>query len=222
MPSFSLALASLGRFLLDLVLPAACVLCSSSEDDLCAACFDSSTGVPSVEVLGPLRLVTSGADPTHVVPILRRLKDRGQTRLARPLGRWLSSAIAEATAGSGHAAHEVVLVVPPSPWSSWRKRGFHPVSLMLRRAGLVPVPALVNRRRRFDQRKLTAQQRALNLSGAFRARAPLAGLTVLIVDDVVTTGSTILEAQRALEAAGARVLGAVALARVPLWRDTAN
>ena len=222
MPSNTRIFARLGRFLLDLLLPAECVVCSSDEDDLCAACCASVAGVPVVEHLGELRLVTSGAKPDQVVRILRRLKDRGQTRLARPLGLWLEIAITEATAGLGLPAREVALVVPPSPWSSWRKRGFHPVPLMLRRAGLVALPVLTNGHSRFDQRKLTAQQRALNLAGVFRSRIPLSGIRVLVVDDVVTTGSTILEARRALEAAGAVVVGAVALARVPLRRDSAN
>jgi len=61
------------------------------------------------------------------------------------------------------------------------------------------------------------QERRRSLDGAFCARsASVAGRRVLVVDDVVTTGSTIHEAARALVDAGATRVAALALARTPL------
>jgi predicted amidophosphoribosyltransferase len=62
-----------------------------------------------------------------------------------------------------------------------------------------------------DQAGLTSAQRAAYLRGALRAvGAP--GLPVVVVDDVVTTGATLVEAARALGAQGHQVLGAAVVA----------
>ena len=76
-------------------------------------------------------------------------------------------------------------------------------------------------RRTRDQRELDRDQRARNVAGSMRAsETARAGLEVVIVDDVVTTGATIDEAARALRAAGFRPVCAIALAATPGRRDT--
>ncbi len=67
-----------------------------------------------------------------------------------------------------------------------------------------------------DQSQLNSQQRNRNIAGAFSATLNLAKATdsgnigpLIIVDDLVTTGSTLAEAIRALRAAGFPVIGAV-------------
>jgi predicted amidophosphoribosyltransferase len=65
-----------------------------------------------------------------------------------------------------------------------------------------------------DQVGLNAAQRQTNLAGAFGARKIISG-TVLLVDDVVTTGATLNSAARALRFAGAQRILAVALCGTP-------
>jgi len=74
----------------------------------------------------------------------------------------------------------------------------------------------VQRRGVQDQAGLGAAARSANLDGALRVRrrhrALPAGAVAVLVDDVVTTGSTLTEAARALEAAGVVLLGAATVA----------
>jgi len=86
----------------------------------------------------------------------------------------------------------------------------------LRRDG---VPAAVQRPLRTrtrvrDQAGLSAAERVANLDGAFVCARPAApgDRPVVVVDDVLTTGATAREAQRALEVAGHRVIGVATIA----------
>ena len=65
-----------------------------------------------------------------------------------------------------------------------------------------------------DQVGLDARQRQANLSGAFTARHRLSG-TVVLVDDVTTTGATLTNAAKALRIAGAQSIFAIALCDSP-------
>ena len=67
-------------------------------------------------------------------------------------------------------------------------------------------------RRVADQSGLDAAGRSANLAGALRASSDLSGVPVVVVDDVVTTGATLVEAARALRDAGALVRGAAVVA----------
>jgi predicted amidophosphoribosyltransferase len=109
----------------------------------------------------------------------------------------------------------VHLVTVPSSRAAFRERGFTPVALLLSHAGLRTERALTARRQAADQAGLSAASRAANRVGWLAARGWVAGEPVLLVDDILTTGATLLEASRALREAGAVVLGAAVLARTP-------
>lgn len=128
---------------------------------------------------------------------------------------------------------EVVHVVPvPASASARRRRGGDPVGDLAGRAvasvrgpppgdgsWLVVTRCLHHVRRVADQSRLSRTQRRENLHGALAVRprhAPLlAGATVVLVDDVVTTGATLGEAARALRAAGVAHVTAVTVAATP-------
>ena len=88
--------------------------------------------------------------------------------------------------------------------------------LLLRRAGLRGARVLRRTRQTRDQADLTEAERWRNVSNCLRsANGNLVGRRFVIIDDVLTTGATLFEACRALEAAGAEVVGAATLAYTP-------
>lgn len=116
------------------------------------------------------------------------------------------------------------VVAVPHHWTD-RLRGRHnaaeTIGLVLARRLLVPYAGSILRktRRTPPQTSLLPSQRRKNLRQAFRSRGRFpAGVTVLLVDDVLTTGTTAHEAARQLIAAGVERVVVAALAR-GLGRD---
>jgi predicted amidophosphoribosyltransferase len=87
--------------------------------------------------------------------------------------------------------------------------------MLLARAGLRVTPVFAPARAHRAQKSLSVADRRSNLDGAFRLRRPVVGRRFLLVDDVVTTGATLLEAARTLREGGADVLGAATVATTP-------
>lgn len=164
-------------------------------------------------------------------------KEHGVLGLAAPLGRVLSDVVADLVADlrgcpktcpegcpEGCPAGPVLLVPVPSRRAVVRRRGHDPLlrvtreaAARLRRHGTDASVGrlLVSARRVRDQSALDSAERAANLAGSMRPRPGAGGrrtdptALVVVVDDVLTTGATAREAQRALEGVGVRV-GAVA------------
>ncbi|PYS04580.1 MAG: hypothetical protein DMG15_08510 [Acidobacteria bacterium] len=111
------------------------------------------------------------------------------------------------------------LVIPvPLHRSRERERGFNQAELIATRLGLPMASRLVRRKKDTpSQTGLTRNERKRNLSGAFEVRQKMSG-TVIVVDDVYTTGSTMNEIARALKRAGADRVEVLTVARVPSYR----
>jgi predicted amidophosphoribosyltransferase len=145
-------------------------------------------------------------------------KERGRRDLAGPLGALLGRAVHATLADRGPPAGGVPVLVPvPSARSAAAARGGDHVLRLARHAGpacgVRPVRgALALTRAVRDSAGLSTGERATNLSGAFAARSAPPRLAAIIVDDIVTTGSTLREARGALESAGWSVLGAAVVA----------
>ena len=96
------------------------------------------------------------------------------------------------------------LVVPvPIHWSRHCERGFNQSLLLASGFERCDLKALKRIRRTRQQVGLTPEQRLSNLKDAFRAGENARGKTVLLIDDVITSGGTARECAKALKAAGA-------------------
>lgn len=189
---------------LGLIFPTWCAGCDEVDVVLCDRCLALVQAHPQRRAL-PGGLEVHSALEFEGVParVLRALKEDGRTGLARPLGQAL------AATWPYRDAH----VVPvPGSRASIRRRGYVPTELLVRRAGLRSVRLLRCVRSTHDQRGLGRDERTANVAGSLVATPDAAGAVVVIVDDVVTTGATLIEAARALREGGAQVLGAVTVA----------
>lgn len=217
------------------LLPATCVLCGAaghSNLNLCrgcradlrpitGACRQCGAPLPSGEVCGEcLRRpppFTTAVVPWHYAPPLDRLiqdlKFGARLTLAGTLGHLLADAV-EARAG---VRPQWLVPVPLHP-SRLRQRGFNQAlelaRPLARRLGL-PVATTTCQRIRATavQSVLHAGERRRNMRGAFQVNWPNPPTRVAIVDDVLSTGSTVAELARALRRAGVAEIQVWALAR---------
>jgi ComF family protein len=117
-------------------------------------------------------------------------------------------------------AKDADLIAPvPLHWTRLWTRGYNQAGwLALAIANGLAKPyaplALIRKRRTPSQNGLSASGRSRNVEGAFSVGQDVAGKTVLLVDDVYTTGATLNACAKALLKAGAARVDGVALARV--------
>ncbi|MFQ3587979.1 MAG: phosphoribosyltransferase family protein [Fimbriimonadaceae bacterium] len=140
---------------------------------------------------------------------VRRLKYDRVTSLARPMAAHVRRVAAECSLDGAD------LVVPvPIHWSRRFHRGFNQSELLCREFPVDRVrPGAVARvRPTRPQASLSPAERRRNLAGAFVADRAIEGASVLLIDDVVTSGTTLSECARACREAGAASVSAVAFA----------
>jgi ComF family protein len=204
-----------GTFL-DAAFPASCPGCGAEGEVICDSCrraLETRGGLPPGVPMGlpaplPLPLVQlewcapfTGA----VRAALHGLKYGGERRLAEPIGRAMAARWRETGAGGD------LLVPVPIHAARARERGYDQAVLLAsvaaRELGLPWLPALRRARHTTPQFELGRRARRANVAGAFElaevAGPAVRGRWVVLVDDVVTTGSTLGACARVLYDSGA-------------------
>ncbi len=205
------------RGFLDFLYRPRCVCCTAPATTLCDVCREALVEVrPDAGPPLPLPVMVPWEFGGSLATAIRRLKFTGKTHVARDLAPLWAPLLAAAYAASVNP----VIVPIPLHWRRRFARGFDQTWLLARhacRAADLPAPCALLRRVRHapPQSTLPAPMRRDNLRGAFCVTSPqrVVGRTVLLVDDVVTTGSTLAAAAAPLLAAGARQVIGVTLAR---------
>ncbi|HYR88657.1 MAG TPA: ComF family protein [Terriglobia bacterium] len=146
---------------------------------------------------------------THTLrEIIHHLKYAERVSLAGSLGDILKGCLDHEPFSGG------VVVPVPLHRRRERERGFNQAELIAARLGGPMERGLLRRRKDTpSQTGLSRSERKRNLAGAFEVRGSVAG-TVILVDDVYTTGSTVNEIARTLKRAGAQRVEVLTVARV--------
>lgn len=197
--------------LLDALFSSRCAGCQEAGAQLCRRCRFTLAAAPSVRVAGPADLAVRAALPYDGLArqLVIGLKYRNRRAMANVLAAQLVSRL---------GVSEVDLVTwAPTSQRRAGERGFDQAELIARSVARqigVPCQRVLYRVHggRAEQAQ-TGRSRVERLLGpTFRARPVPAGLHVLVVDDVVTTGATLRAAGRALLDGGIAEVSLVAVA----------
>ena len=194
------------------ILPPFCAKCSEpfsgaiDQEFTCANCshraLEFDAAISAYRSRGIIRVV------------MLKFKYGGQLHLRHPLGRWLLQALADDRIRD--RTFDIIVPVPLHP-ARLRERGFNQAELLARilsaKIGVRMQPALERIRYTTTQTAFDRVERMENLRDAFRLRKNIGDSRVLLVDDVLTTGSTLSECARILRKAGAQSVHAVTAAR---------
>ncbi len=210
-----------------LALPQRCELCASGSGtdlvcDACArdlpwlagACPVCALPTPDGSTCGRCLSRPPAFDATiaafsygfPVDRLIHALKYQGRL----PLAEWCADAILSRRAHCDTVADPLprVLIALPLAIERQRERGYNQAQEIARtlgsRTGIPCLPlALFRVRATPPQAALPWAERAKNVRGAFECEMSLAGLSIVLVDDVMTTGASLAEAARTLKTAGA-------------------
>lgn len=213
---------------LDLLYPPKCPFCGKVQETrgICPACRKALPWTEGDQGLKTLPGGTICAAPLWYEDLARegllRFKFQGAAAAAEPLGELIAQCAAERFSG----AFDVVTWVPVSR-RRLRKRGYDQARLLAESAcrlwDTTPVPLLCKTVHNPAQSGLreSAARRA-NVLGVYAPAAPerTAGKRILLVDDICTTGATLMECARVLREAGAEDVICAAVALTPLEKGT--
>ena len=235
-PTLQTAVRGLAQSVLDLLLPLHCVGCRKEGGVLCAVCiedlrpleppFCDTCAQPNVigqcqwclehpAMIDGIRAPYLFEGPLRET--VHRLKYRGWRAAAPVLGGLLAGYLEQHKFPA--QATDPVLVPVPLHSRRLRSRGYNQSYLLAKETGkLVDLPVrqdLVTRVKDSPPQVEVrgGEHRRANVAGSFEAAARAEGLSILLVDDVATTGSTLMACAAALKEAGAASVWGLVLAR---------
>jgi ComF family protein len=206
--------------ILSLLFPEHCRGCRISGTALCAVCLN--TIAPAAAIMDRNTMAFFDYGNPIVQNAIWELKYHRKSAAAKVLALQAAKNISEDIASllQSASAMPIVLVPVPQHYTKTFSRGFNQSTVIAQwlQKGL---PSATVHHSMLDKKYATAAQakshgrseRQKNLHNSMECRATLDHNTLyIVVDDVITTGSTVHEASRALGAAGARHICAIALA----------
>lgn len=205
---------------IDLLFPPRCAGCGRVDARWCERCQDELDAV-AVDVSGhrlpPLVFIAStGTHEGKLQQAVHALKYAGAPELTAPLSARLLAAVEQT-----HLAQRVDVIIPvPLHASRQRERGYNQSERLADYLSqILNIPcnpsALLRWRATPPQVGLNREQRQTNMRDAFRAAAPLSG-SVLLIDDVFTTGATLQACAQAAREAGAAAVYGLTVSAAPL------
>ena len=216
---------SLSHALLDLFFPPRCPICGrftkSPPHTPCAKCQAAEFWIPEDRSVcyGAAfeRCVCLGWYQGQLKESIRRFKFLHHPEYAKTYGPLLAQAVMKHLAGK----FDCVTWMPVSP-TTLKSRGYDQARLLAEATAeslhMPAVPLLVKTGYNVPQSSLTdGRMRSSNVSGVYTVPLPseAAGQRVLLIDDILTTGSTLNEGARTLRASGVRSVSAAVVCRTP-------
>lgn len=204
------------RHAVDLVLPVRCLGCAQRAVAWCEPCRTNALDLHVREHESGLRTVAAATYDGDVREAILGYKERGRRDVLAALG-WLLDAAIEAAAVD---LNNPVLVPMPSTLAAVRRRGGdHMLRLVRSLDSDATIVRALGARSAADSADLSATGRRVARGQAMYARRGAAELLlerdVLLVDDIVTSGSTLEKAAELLGAVGARAVRGAVVAQTP-------
>ena len=204
---------NLREAIFDVIAPYDCLLCSAEGTLVCSWCWPEllAESVQKIEVTGlsSCRVVTPYQGGARA--LVRRMKIDAQRQACFLIARAMHESAPQLPLA-------VCITSVPTAMARIRERGFDHSALIAkefaRLRGLAYRP-LLTRHGRTKQAGATKVQRARQIQGVYlpRPRALIKDRHILVIDDVTTTGATLIEVANVLRAAGAKNLDALVFAQ---------
>ena len=189
--------------------PTLCLICSKLSERICGTCSQKFAQNPRLVYRSGLIGFATMPYDDHSRQLLRAYKELGESALGTQIAGWVAPLL------SCFVEQPTRLVPIPSNRNSLRERGFNPAEVIARELCRIQPQVryqnLLSRTRTTqDQSKLKPRER---LQNQFQSMVASSGSeSVVLIDDVVTTGATLLSASESLQRAGHRVIGFLAFA----------
>lgn len=223
------------RKTLDIFYPKKCITCGKHGENICFDCASKVEKIQTLTCFGCGKLSENGKlcpkckrgfgnsldqiliaakYETPIPEMISALKYDGFVEISELLGELLYEKYNKSISDA-----DAILVPVPLHKDKEKQRGFNQSVLLSKylsnQSGNIICPCLVRIRNTRTQVGLHRKERIRNISGAFRAieSIELSGKTVILIDDVITTGATLFECGRCLKQAGAKKVIALVVAR---------
>lgn len=213
-------LKSLFYICLDLIYPNMCLICNqfinTNRNAFCSKCKENFTPIIKSNRINKL-LVSDGLDAARsgwyftqgLDDLIHSLKYNDRAKLGLELGRHLGQLISPETFG-----HVDLLTAVPLHRVKLRDRGYNQAEWIGKGAAEIwhiPFKKQIIKRNRFtvSQTTLNKEERKTNMDNAFSVKRNVENMSIVIFDDVLTTGSTMSACALSLKKAGAAQVSAL-------------